>query len=66
MEVAAKHGIARCREATFFPLLFESAILKRTLSGLLSIEISTPIHDFHQISDAINRAVETVSGEQSA
>lgn len=78
VDVAAKHGIARCREGYSLPmLLVESAILERTLSelmqeNLLSIEISTLIPDLHQMSDAINCAVETavraflqyVSGEQ--
>jgi hypothetical protein len=78
-DVAAKHGIARCREGYSLPmLLVESAILERTLSelmqeNLLSIEISTLIPDLHQMSDAINCAVETevraflqhVSGERS-
>jgi YesN/AraC family two-component response regulator len=78
VEVAAKHGISRCRQGYSLPmLLVESAILEKTLSelmqeNLLSIEISTLIPDLHQMSDAINCAVETavrtflqqVSGER--
>lgn len=65
VDVAVKHGIARCRQGYSLPMmLVESAILERTLSelmqeNLLSIEISTLIPDLHQMSDAINCAVET-------
>jgi CheY-like chemotaxis protein len=65
VEVAAKHGISRCRQGYALPmLLVESSILETTLSdlmqeNLLSIEISTLIPDLHQMSDAINGAVET-------
>jgi len=65
VEVAVKHGISRCRQGYALPmLLVEAAILEKTLSelmqeNLLSIEISTLIPDLHQMSDAINCAVET-------
>ena len=62
---AMKHGVARREQGYTIPmLLVESSILEETLAELLqehllAIDISTLIPDMHQISESINRAVET-------
>lgn len=62
---AMKHGAARREQGYTIPmLLVEASILEETLAellqeNLLSIDISTVIPDMHQMSESINRAVET-------
>ena len=62
---AADHGILRHQQGYTVPmLLVESAILQKTIADLLqkhllSIDISTLIPDMHQMSEAVNCAVET-------
>ena len=65
LTAAAHHGMLRQQQGYTIPmLLVESSILERTVAALLeehllAIDISTLIPDMHQISEAINCAVET-------
>ena len=62
---AAEHGVVRHKQGYTIPmLLVEASILEKTIAGvlqerLLSVDISTLIPDMHQMSEAINCAVET-------
>ena len=64
---AMKHGVARREQGYTIPmLLVESSILEETLAELLQehlldIDISTLIPDMHQMTESINRAVETAA-----
>ena len=62
---AADHGVLRHQQGYTIPmLLVEASILEKTIAGLLQerllfIDVSTLIPDMHQMSEAINSAVET-------
>lgn len=64
-ETAMRHGIARREQGYTIPmLLVEASILQETLSELLQehlldIDISMLIPDMQQVSESINRVVET-------
>lgn len=65
IDAAMRHGVTRREQGFTIPmLLVEASILEETLSELLQehlldIDISTLIPDLHQMSESINRAVET-------
>ncbi len=65
IDAAVRHGVTRREQGYTIPmLLVESSILEKTLAELLqehllSIDISTLIPDVNQMSESINRALET-------